>query len=144
MCSRSLPPYGTEPRAVHSRDNAGKWPRKRTGGGEVMGMQSLSRGCSATIPAMVAAKPGAITLLLKAWSDGDARAQDRLWPLVYDELRQMAAHYLERERRSHTLQPTALVHEAYIKTKTCQVHTFGDSQDREGPSSPGPAAVACD
>jgi RNA polymerase sigma factor (TIGR02999 family) len=56
-----------------------------------------------------------ITCLLQAWSDGDARAEEHLWPLVYDELRQMAAHFLRAERRQHTLQSTALVHEAYVR-----------------------------
>jgi RNA polymerase sigma factor (TIGR02999 family) len=57
--------------------------------------------------------PEAITRLLRAWSEGDLGARDRLVPLVYDELRRRAAAYLRRERRGHTLQPTALVHEAY-------------------------------
>jgi RNA polymerase sigma factor (TIGR02999 family) len=56
-----------------------------------------------------------VTELLRAWSDGDAGARDRLMPLVYQELRQRAAAFLRRERRSHTLQPTALVHEAYLR-----------------------------
>jgi RNA polymerase sigma factor (TIGR02999 family) len=57
--------------------------------------------------------PEAVTRLLKAWSEGDLAARDELVPLVYDELRRRAASYLRRERRGHTLQPTALVHEAY-------------------------------
>jgi RNA polymerase sigma factor (TIGR02999 family) len=56
-----------------------------------------------------------VTELLRAWSEGDAEARDRLMPLVYDELRRRAAAYLRRERRDHTLQPTALVHEAYLR-----------------------------
>jgi RNA polymerase sigma factor (TIGR02999 family) len=56
-----------------------------------------------------------VTELLRAWSDGDAGARDRLIPLVYQELRQRAAACLRRERRSDTLQPTALVHEAYLR-----------------------------
>jgi RNA polymerase sigma factor (TIGR02999 family) len=54
-----------------------------------------------------------VTRLLQAWSDGDLAARDQLVPLVYDELRRRAAAYLRRERPGHTLQPTALVHEAY-------------------------------
>ena len=56
-----------------------------------------------------------VTALLVDWSRGDARALDRLLPLVYDELRRVAARQLRRERADHTLQPTALVHEAYVK-----------------------------
>ncbi len=56
-----------------------------------------------------------ITGLLVAWTDGDREALDRLAPLVYQELRRLAESYLRRERPGHTLQPTALAHEAYIK-----------------------------
>jgi RNA polymerase sigma factor (TIGR02999 family) len=56
-----------------------------------------------------------VTELLIEWSEGDREAMDRLMPLVYAELRRMALRYLQRERRGHTLQPTALVHEAYLK-----------------------------
>jgi RNA polymerase sigma-70 factor (ECF subfamily) len=59
--------------------------------------------------------PEAVTRLLRAWSLGDLAARDQLVPLVYDELRRRAAAYLRRERRDHTLQPTALVHEAYSR-----------------------------
>ena len=56
-----------------------------------------------------------LTGLLDEWTQGDRRALDRLLPLVYDELRRIAARQLRRERTGHTLQPTALVHEAYVK-----------------------------
>jgi RNA polymerase sigma factor (TIGR02999 family) len=56
-----------------------------------------------------------VTELLHAWSGGDEGARDRLMPLVYGELRRRAAACLRRERRGHTLQPTALVHEAYLR-----------------------------
>jgi RNA polymerase sigma factor (TIGR02999 family) len=56
-----------------------------------------------------------VTELLHAWSGGDLPPRDRLMPLVYQELRKRAAAYLKRERRDHTLQPTALVHEAYLR-----------------------------
>lgn len=56
-----------------------------------------------------------ITMLLIDLSDGKREALDKLIPLVYRELRQMAARYLRREAASHTLQTTALVHEAYLK-----------------------------
>ena len=55
------------------------------------------------------------TSLLLGLSAGDANAREELLPLVYDELRQIAALYLQRERPGHTLQPTALVHEAYLR-----------------------------
>jgi len=56
-----------------------------------------------------------ITELLQEWSAGRTDAVDELFPLVYNELRSRAAAYLRRERANHTLQPTALVHEAYLK-----------------------------
>ena len=59
--------------------------------------------------------PSRVTRVLLDWSDGDERARDEVLPLVYDELRRLAALYLLRERHDHTLQPTALVHEAYLR-----------------------------
>ena len=56
-----------------------------------------------------------VTLILQEWSDGDTGAPERLMPLVYAELRRLARDYLRRERPAHTLQPTALVHEAYLR-----------------------------
>lgn len=56
-----------------------------------------------------------VTALLDDWSRGDRQALDRLLPLVYAELRRIAARQLRRERAGHTLQPTALVHEAYLR-----------------------------
>jgi RNA polymerase sigma factor (TIGR02999 family) len=56
-----------------------------------------------------------VTELLQAWSDGDDAAQERLWPIVYEELRRMAGALLRGERTGHTLQATALVHEAYLR-----------------------------
>jgi RNA polymerase sigma factor (TIGR02999 family) len=56
-----------------------------------------------------------ITALLDDWSRGKHRALDRLLPLVYAELRRVAARQLRRERAGHSLQPTALVHEAYLR-----------------------------
>jgi len=58
---------------------------------------------------------GEVTRLLLSWSRGDNTAMDQLMPLVYGELRRLAAGYLKRERRGHTLQPTGLVHEAYLR-----------------------------
>jgi RNA polymerase sigma factor (TIGR02999 family) len=59
--------------------------------------------------------PHDVTAMLDAWSRGDVHALDRLLPLVYAELRQIAARRLRGERAGHTLQPTALVHEAYLR-----------------------------
>jgi len=56
-----------------------------------------------------------ITGLLKAWSGGDRAALDRLTPVVYQELRRMARHYMRNERSGNTLQATALVNEVYLR-----------------------------
>jgi RNA polymerase sigma factor (TIGR02999 family) len=56
-----------------------------------------------------------VTRLLVQWSQGNQTALDELTPLVYNELRQRARNYLRRERPDHTLQPTALLHEAYMR-----------------------------
>jgi RNA polymerase sigma factor (TIGR02999 family) len=56
-----------------------------------------------------------ITQLLIDWGKGDQAALEKLMPLVYSELRRLASNYLRRERAEHTLQPTALVNEAYLK-----------------------------
>ena len=63
--------------------------------------------------------PGAsvdnVSTLLRAWTDGDRTALDRLTPIVYDELHRLARGYMKRERPGHSLQTTALVHEAYMR-----------------------------
>ena len=56
-----------------------------------------------------------VTELLRKWREGDATALDALMPLVYSELRRVAHHRLQRERAAHTLQSTAVVHEAYLR-----------------------------
>jgi RNA polymerase sigma factor (TIGR02999 family) len=56
-----------------------------------------------------------VTALLREWSAGDRGALERLMPLVYEELRKLAAAHLKSERGNHTLQATALVHEAYLR-----------------------------
>jgi len=56
-----------------------------------------------------------VTRLLAEWAKGDQQALEELTPLVYRELRQLAASCLRRERQDHTLQPTAVVHEAYLR-----------------------------
>lgn len=60
-------------------------------------------------------KESNVTVFLKAWSGGDREAADTLMALVYKEMRKLAASYLKRQHPGHTLQPTALVHEAYMK-----------------------------
>ena len=61
-----------------------------------------------------------VTTLLNAWSRGDRAAFDRLTPIIYTELRRLARRYMARERCDHTLQATALVHEAYIRLADLQ------------------------
>jgi RNA polymerase sigma-70 factor, ECF subfamily len=67
-----------------------------------------------------------VTRLLCEWSKGNEHALEQLTPIVYDELRQLAASYLRRERQDHTLQPTALVHEAYLRLVTQKNPTWQD------------------
>ncbi len=64
---------------------------------------------------MNATTPQDVTRLLVGMRNGDRNATDELLPLIYDELRRLASGYLRRERSNHTLQPTALVHEAYLR-----------------------------
>ncbi len=59
--------------------------------------------------------PHEITQLLTEWSNGNQNALDKLYPLVYDELHRMARRYMNRERKGHTLQTTALINEAYVR-----------------------------
>src|SRR5262245_52573053 len=64
---------------------------------------------------MSPARANNVTQLLLEWRKGNQTALDRLMPLVYDELRRLAQHYMRSERREHTMQATALVNEAYIR-----------------------------
>src|ERR1700728_2241925 len=63
----------------------------------------------------MSADDGQVTLLLKAMKNGDESAAGKLLPLVYDELHRLARSYMQRERPDHTLQPTALINEAYLR-----------------------------
>jgi RNA polymerase sigma factor (TIGR02999 family) len=63
----------------------------------------------------VTSQPEAVSELLRSWGRGNVQARDDLLPLVYRELKRRAAGYLRYERRDHTLQPTALVHETYVR-----------------------------
>jgi RNA polymerase sigma factor (TIGR02999 family) len=73
-----------------------------------------------------------VTRLLVDWKNGDQQAIELLTPIIYDELRRLARHYLRDERAADTLQPTALVHEAYLRLVAqdmpdweCRAHFFG-------------------
>jgi len=63
----------------------------------------------------LSSQPHGITQLLAEWSEGNQAALDKLYPLVYNELRRLAHGYLRRERKGHTLQTTALINEAYLR-----------------------------
>ena len=63
---------------------------------------------------MTSPSPDEVTQLLLDWGSGDKAALDKLMPLVYEELRRLAHHYMGRERAGHTLQTTAIVNEAYL------------------------------
>ena len=69
-----------------------------------------------------------ISRLLCAWRDGDRGALDALTPLVYDELRRLAEHYMRNESRQATIQATALVHEAYARVATVELGVTGRAQ----------------
>jgi len=64
---------------------------------------------------MATPSPQEVTQLLRAWGRGDQAALDQLLPLVYAEMRRMAQRYMSRQHPGHTLQTTALIHEAYLK-----------------------------
>jgi RNA polymerase sigma factor (TIGR02999 family) len=74
--------------------------------------------------------PRDLTRLLGAIREGDRSALERLIPVVYDELRDLAAHYIRGERPDHTLQPTALVHEAYMRLAGHVAQYGADWRDR--------------
>ena len=69
-------------------------------------------------------RSGDVTWFLSAWSHGDRQAFDRLIPLVYPQLHRMAQRYWSGQRPGHTLQPTALIHEAYLKLVEHPSRTF--------------------
>src|SRR5215467_8718595 len=75
-----------------------------------------SEGCGEpSAPPIGKTIPESITLLLARVNNGDRKALDHLVPLVYQELHRIAEGYLRRESQDHTLQPTALIHEAYLR-----------------------------
>jgi RNA polymerase sigma factor (TIGR02999 family) len=67
-----------------------------------------------------------VTRLLADWSNGDQAALEKLTPLVYDELRRLAHHYMKRQRPDHTLQTTALVNEAYLRLANSDKPNYTD------------------
>ncbi len=69
---------------------------------------------------MSGVEPGELDRLLRAWADGDRKASDRVWSLVQGELRQLAGYHFRRERPDHTLQPTAIVNEVYLRLASQQ------------------------
>ena len=73
---------------------------------------------------MLQSTSGVVTELLAKWRAGDQEALDALVPLVYNELRKAAHRYLRNERPAHTLQSTALVHEAYLRLRRQEVKEF--------------------
>lgn len=82
------------------------------------GPEPENRVLSNTIAAAVPSRPDrqqAVTRLLSQWQSGDSHALERLTPLIYEELRDRARRYMRRERPGHTLQATAVVHEAFVK-----------------------------
>lgn len=88
-----------------------------------------SFGCSFDVP--MAADEEQVTLLLKAMKGGDAAAADRLLPLMYKELHRLAKSQMRRERQDHTLQATALIHEAYLRLVHQDQRNDVDWQSRE-------------
>ena len=81
-------------------------------------------------------QPQEITALLREWSDGHREALDDLLPLVYNELHKQARRYLRRERQDHTLQTTALIHEAFeVAMRTVEERTERGHSRAELPAS---------
>ncbi len=78
--------------------------------------------------------PQEIKRLLNAVSNGDSRASDTLFPIVYNELHRLAAGYMRRERPNHTLQPTALIHEAFLRL-TDPAHDDPEGASAETPTT---------
>src|SRR5947209_11849776 len=85
---------------------------------------SSSEGCRERATAGIGG--GTDYRAVEAWSDGDEQAFERLTPLVYPELRRIALRYLQRERVGHTLQPMALVHEAYLRLVDARMAQWQD------------------
>ena len=80
--------------------------------------------------ATTAAPAGEVTRLLQAWKQGDRQALESLIPLIYGDLHRMARHHLGRERPGHSLQPTAVVNEVYLRLIGADAGKGGDWQNR--------------
>ena len=91
------------------KNNSFSYGESQTGMSGLAGASMLESLAMSSIPA------DNLTGLLIDWSHGDKAALDKLTPLVYDELRRIAHHYVQRDRNGHTLQTTALVNEAYLR-----------------------------
>src|SRR5262249_36579698 len=89
--------------------------------------RTCARGRRLFSSSLMPTESGEVTRLLRASQRGDQSALDRLLPLVYKELRKLAAHQLRNERPDHTLQATALVHEAYLRMAE---HSGAEPEDR--------------
>src|SRR5262249_57004324 len=85
-----------------------------------------------------------VTALLAEWSRGDSGALKQLLPLVYTELRRIAARQLRGERVNHTLQPTALVHEVYLRLGDQRQVDWQDQAHFLGVAAQGTRTILCD
>src|SRR5262245_30104502 len=94
-------------------ENATETRRRRRRNGKIILRRFSGRGPVMT--EYLTQSPGELTQLLIAWSEGDERVLEQLAPMVYGELRQLARRSMRRERAGHTLQTTALVHEAFLR-----------------------------
>jgi RNA polymerase sigma factor (TIGR02999 family) len=88
---------------------------RKCGKAKLAGQTALSSGAWGGLKLVRREASSPVTELLVRWRGGDREALEQLMPLVYEELRRLAHYYLSRERSDHTLQSTALVHEAYLR-----------------------------
>jgi RNA polymerase sigma factor (TIGR02999 family) len=102
------------PRAHPASLGAGEPSRTRAGSGDAFSRAQSQLESFNRSQAMVS-QPGDVTRLLQAWRSGDPNALANLTPLIYNDLRRLARGYMRRERADHTLEPTALVHEVYLR-----------------------------
>jgi RNA polymerase sigma factor (TIGR02999 family) len=87
-------------------------------------VSAARRSCGSSEPQVNENASGEVSKLLAAWSAGEPGADERLFALVYEELRKLAAYHMRRERPGHSLQTTALVHEAYLRLAGLQRSTW--------------------
>jgi RNA polymerase sigma-70 factor, ECF subfamily len=113
-------PYGDCGRQLGAApaDSVTQWQRGAGSTQRRLGLEPENIVLSNTIAAAAHSRSdrqSAVTRLLSQWQSGDSRALERLTPLIYEELRDRARRYMRRERPGHTLQATAVVHEAFVK-----------------------------